>query len=130
MSSGPSPLRAFERQAGRHRAIDVRELVRFDVTVRHAGTDEGAQIGRDLLFEIQAHAAAAAILAHGGDIGGTAGDLRQCDRIREGSHASAAKKSGHGDLAGMSPQLVAALDFADPLELIECRIEFEVIGKD
>ena len=30
----------------------------------------------------------------------------------------------------MSPQIVAALDFADPLELAECRIEFEAVGDD
>ncbi len=35
------------------------------------------------------------------------------------AHAAAAEKAGDGDLAGMPPQIVAAFDLADPLELLQ-----------
>ena len=46
------------------------------------------------------------------------------------AHAAAAEKSRDRDLAGVSPQLVATLDFADPLELLKMRIELDVVGND
>ena len=42
----------------------------------------------------------------------------------------ASEKAGDGDLAGMSPQGIATLDFADPLELLKCRIEIGAVGDD
>ena len=70
-------------KSGRNGAIDVGEFVWLDVTVGPAGADESAEIGRDFLLDIHAHAAAALILADGGDIGRAAGDRSQCDRILE-----------------------------------------------
>ena len=103
VSSGRSHrLPLSDRPAAAVRSIS-REFVGLDVAVRPAGANEGAQIGRYLLFEIHADPAAALILAHGGDIGWTAGDLRQCNRIFVGPHAAAGEKPGHRDLAGMAP---------------------------
>ena len=70
----PAPLLAGERKAGRDGAVDIGEFVGLDVAVRPAGADESAEIGRDLLLEIDADAAAALILADRGDIGRAAGD--------------------------------------------------------
>ena len=53
----------------------------LDVAVGPAGAHEQAEIGRDLLLEVRADAAAAAILADRGDIGRAAGDLSQRDRV-------------------------------------------------
>ena len=54
----------------------------------------------------------------------------QCDCVLVAAHASAAEKSCHGDLARAAPQRVAALDFADPLELLKTWIECEIVRKD
>ena len=126
----PAPLLAVERNAAGNGAVDIGEFVRLDVAVGPAGADESAEIGRDFLLDIHADAAAALILADGGDIGRAAGDRSQCDRVLESSHAAAGEETGDCDLARMAPQIVAALDFADPLDLRECRIEFGVVRDD
>jgi hypothetical protein len=41
----------------------------------------------------------------------------------EAAHPSAGEKSGDRDFAGLSPQIVASLDFANPLELMELRVQ-------
>ena len=82
-----TPLLAVERKAAGDGAVDIGEFVRLDVTVGPAGADESAEIGRDFLLDIHADAAAALILADGGDVGRAAGDRGQCDRIGEATHA-------------------------------------------
>ena len=120
---GAVPLRALQRQAGGHGAIDVGIGFRLDVAAGKAGAGEQAEIGGDFLLEIDAQAGAAAILAHRGDVGRPAGDLGQGDGVLVGAEAGAGEKAGERDLAGMAPQLVAPLDLAEPLELAEVRIE-------
>ena len=46
------------------------------------------------------------------------------------SHAAPGEETGDGDLARMAPQIVAALDFADPLKLRERWIEIGAVGHD
>ena len=68
--------------------------------------------GRELLFETDMDAAAAVVMAHGGDIGQSA--LRQRDGVIEPSHAGATEEGRHDDLAGPAPQLMPMLDFPGP----------------
>src|SRR5580704_71125 len=42
--------------------------------------------------------------------------------------AAATQKSGDRDFARLAPQVVAALDFADPLELRKMRVELDIVG--
>src|SRR5271167_4160400 len=101
----PAPSLAGDRNPSGNRAVDIGEVERLDVTVGPAGADEGAEIGCDLLLDIHAHAAAALILADGGDIGGAARCRSQCDRILEAPHTATTEETGECNLARMSPQL-------------------------
>ena len=115
----PAPRLAVEGKAAGNGAVDIGEFVWLHITVGPPGTDESAKIGCDFLLDIHAHAAAALILADGGDIGRAAGDRRQCDRVLKASHTSPGEEAGDRDLSRMSPQIISSLDFADPLNLAE-----------
>src|SRR5271167_1697724 len=98
-----APSLADDRNPSGNRAVDIGELERLDVTIGPTGADEGAEIGRDLLLDIHAHAAAALILADSGDIRWAACYRSQCDRILEAPHAATTQETGECDLSGMSP---------------------------
>src|SRR5260221_3942715 len=59
----PPPTRAFEQQAGRDRFIDLRERPAFGLTVVPAGTEEGAQVARQLLLEVEPEAVLGSVSA-------------------------------------------------------------------
>ena len=101
----PCPKLAGDGKSGRHSAVDIGEFVWLNVTVGPPGADKGAEFGRNLLFEIHAHAAAALILGllDGSDVGRAAGDRCQINRIFKGTHTPAAEETGDRDLAGMPP---------------------------
>ena len=65
-----APLLTCNRDPTGNCAVNVGVFVRLDVAVRPAGPHKHTQIGCDLLLEIHRHAAAALILADGGDVGG------------------------------------------------------------
>src|SRR5262249_23276867 len=56
---GPAPPLPRNRRPDRHRAVDVGELVRFEIAVRKAGAREYADAVSNLLPEVHVHAAAA-----------------------------------------------------------------------
>ena len=70
VSSGRPHRLPLSTKAGGNRAVDVGEFVRSRGAVGPAGAHEDPEIGRDLLLDIDAHSAAALIVADGGDIGG------------------------------------------------------------
>ena len=121
----PSPVLAANRNTGGNGAVDVGEIPRLDVAVGPAGAREHADGLRDLLLDIEADTGATLIFAHQRkrETGIGAGCLRQVDRILEASGVTAAEEAGDLDLAGLSPQLVPFLDFADQLKLLEGRVE-------
>ena len=100
---GPTPLRAFQRQASRHGAIDVGIGVGLDIAAGKARAGKQAEIGGDFLLEIDAQAGAAAVLPDRGDIGRATGDLGQRDGVLVGAEPAAGDKTGERDLAGMAP---------------------------
>ena len=119
VSSGPAPLFAVDRDAARYGAVDVGEIPRLDIAVGPAGAGEHTECLRNLLLQIEAHAGPAGVGAHGVDVGRLAGRLGKRNRVREFSGAAAAEKAGDLELAGLAPQLVTLLDFADQLELLK-----------
>src|ERR1700728_107659 len=125
---GSAPLLSSQRETRGGGAVDVGEIIRFDVAIGPARPREHAKLPGDLLLEIETDAATAAIWAYGGDIGGAAGCLRQGNGVGEATHPCAGQKSGDRDFAWLGPQLVAALDFSDPLKLLEARIEIGTVG--
>ena len=70
-------------EAAGNGAVDIGEFEWLYVAVRPTSADESAEVGGDFLLDIHAHAAAALILADGGDIGRAAGDRSQSDRVRK-----------------------------------------------
>jgi len=82
------------------------------------------------LLEVDADAAAAAILTHRGDIGGFTGELRQLDCIRKAPHAPTRQEPRHGNLAGLSPEFMPVFNLSDPLELPELRVELGAVRND
>ena len=119
----PPPLLARYRQAGCDSAVDVGEFIGFFVAIRETGAGKETDIGNELLLQVHADAAAALVLPHGGDIGGASRQRGQLDGVLEASHPAARQKAGDRDLAGLIPDGISPLDFTDPLELSERRIE-------
>ena len=81
------------------------------------------------MLDIHADAATALILADGSDIRRAARHRSQHNRILETPHAASTQEAGDRDLAGVTTQVVSTLDFADPLEFLERRIELNA-GRD
>src|SRR5262249_40619936 len=127
---GSPPALAGELQAAHQRAIDVGELVGLAVAVGPAGAREDSEIVGDLLLGIEADAGTAGVLAHRADVSRPAGREGELDGIVEAAHASTREEAGHRDLAVASPQLMAMLDLADPLELAEARVEVGAVRHD
>src|SRR4051794_38088244 len=75
-------------------------------------------------------AAAAVVMANGCDIGRHPDDLCQLEGVIESPHAGAAEEGRDENTAGLAPQLMPMLDFPDPLEFLECRIELRVVRSD
>ena len=50
---GPAPRFAGERQSSRYRAVDVGELIGFDIAVGGTGSGENAELFGDLLLEVK-----------------------------------------------------------------------------
>src|SRR6516225_5783630 len=72
-----APYSSRHQETSRRGPIDVGEVERLLVPIGVTGPREETDIGRDLLLQIHADAAAALILAHGGDVGGFTSHSRQ-----------------------------------------------------
>src|ERR1035437_2294055 len=126
----PPPPLARDRKARGDGAVDIGEFVGLFAAIRHPGADKQTDIGDELLLQVHADAAPALVLPHSGDIGRSSCKRRQLDRVLEASHPTSRQKACDRDFAGLIPNGISALDFADPLELSECRIEVSRIRSD
>ena len=103
--------------------VNIGELIRLLVAISPAGTSEEADIFRELLLEIHADAAAALIVPYRRDVGGPSGYGGKQDCVLKTAHAPAGEETGNGHLARLAKNVIAPLDFAEPLELSEARIQ-------
>src|SRR5579871_2825174 len=124
---GPAPLLALERQSRRQRAVDVGKIPRLDAAVGPAGASKHAELFADLLLQIDADPGPAVVDPPRGNVGRHAGRCRKRDGIGEMPGAAAAQITRHFDRAVLAPELVAVLDFADELELLERGIEVAAV---
>ncbi len=100
---GTPPPVALHGQTCRDGAVDIGELIWLDVAIGPAGTREEANVLRNLLFDIDADAATAAVLPNGCGVRSSADQSREIDRILVTAHSRTREKAGDGDLAGLAP---------------------------
>jgi hypothetical protein len=109
----PPPWLAGERNPSGYGAVNVSKIPRLHAAVGPARTREHANILRNLLLQVDAHARPAPVDAHRVDIGGLPGNLGNVNGISEFTRAPTAEKARDLELAGLSPELVPFLDFPD-----------------
>src|SRR6478672_11880267 len=119
----PTPVLAVDRDAACDRAVDVGKVPRLDLAVGPAGAGKHPDRVRDLLFQVDADTGAAGIASHRRDVGGLAGDLGERDSVLKFSCPSAVEEAGDLELAGLTPQLIALLEFGDQRVLLKRRVE-------
>src|SRR5262249_23939911 len=115
----PAPVLAVDRDAARHRSVDVGKVPRLDVGVGPGGAAAGPERVRDLLLQAHAAPGAAGIASQRGDVGGLTADLRERDGVLVSSRPAAVEEAGYLELAGLAPQFVALLDFGDQRVLLK-----------
>src|SRR3984893_11750889 len=118
---------ALQREPCRNGLIHVGELVWLDLAIRYASSGKDANIGDDLLLPADIHSGSAGVTAHRRDVGRSSRDLREVDGILEAPHAAAGEISIDQNPAGFPPERVAALDFADPLDLRKMWVEIGAV---
>ena len=115
----PAPLLSGKRDACLDRAVDVGKIPWLDCAVGPAGASKHAEVCRDLLLDVDAHAGPVMVLANRVDVGWLAGGYGEIDGILEQACPAFADEAGDLDLARLLPQLVSFLDLPDVLELLE-----------
>ena len=123
-----APPLAVQRQTARNGPVDIAELVRLNLAISETGPQEGAQVRGDLLLDVDAQSAPAAILANQGGAGRRGGGLAERDRVSESPHASAAQEAGKPDRAVLSADPVTPLDLFDELELTKPWVQLGAVG--
>src|SRR5262245_23696814 len=124
----PAPVLAVDRDAARHRPVAVGKVPRLDVGVGPAGAGEDPDRVRDLLLQVHADSGTAGIASHRNDVGGLTGDLGERDGVLVSSRPAAVEEARDLELAGLTPQFVALLDFREQRVLLKGRVEDAAVG--
>src|SRR5262249_51383229 len=120
----PVPSLALDRQAEGPGLVDVGELEGFIATLVPTGASEEADILPDLLFDINADAAAVVGFAYRGNVSWLAGLRCQRGSLGIVAHPAVRQKSEQPHGARLPIQLVSLFQFQIELELVEeVRIE-------
>src|SRR5262249_45417373 len=119
---GAAPARTLQRQARGDGLVDLRELVRLLAAAVDARAQEHAEIGRQLLLEVQRNARARAPAAHARDLGDAAGLCREIDGVLVLGHARVVQEAEQLERARSFEQGVALLELADERDLAEALV--------
>src|ERR1700676_2365526 len=123
----PMPPRPFDRNTELDGAIDVRELVSFDVSRGLADPGKQPHIGADGLFQIEARAQSAAVPAHGCRIRRRGGQCREFNRLIEQTHPAPGVVEGNEGTTDLTEEAEALFKLRVDLKFVKSRIEVRAI---